>query len=89
MKRTTNGQPDDCHHELIKDEMFSVEETQEQGAYTLINVRIDYQHRGIALEHMCLYDYVSTIYRRKSLASDRNYLDAIENGSKRTVRAVS
>ena len=86
--RTENDHPNSSDDDVTKDEMFCVEESKEHEGYALINIRMDYQHRGIALSHMCLYDYVSTIYRKKSDANDRSYFDAIENDGKISVRLV-
>ena len=70
-----------------QEEMFSLEKSKEQEEYTLVNVRIDYEHRGNQLEHMSLYEYVSSIYRKKIDASDRCYLDKSENVTTQTVGA--
>ena len=40
----------------------------------LVTTRIDYQYRSDILNDMCLYDFVSTIYKKKMNASDVKYL---------------
>ena len=40
----------------------------------LVNTRIDYQYRSDILNDMCLYDFVSSIYKKKMNASDVKYL---------------
>jgi hypothetical protein len=86
MMETTTDNPDGCSDNPTREEMFSVQESKEHEGYTLTNIRLDYQHRGVALRHLCLYDYVSNIYRRKCTASDRSYFDQIENGTEVSVR---
>ena len=40
----------------------------------LVNTRIDYQYRSNILNDICLYDFVSTIYKKKMNVSDVKYL---------------
>ena len=64
---------------LQAEEIFSVEKCNEQQVYTLVNARVDYQYRGRELEHLCLYEYVSSIYRKKMDATDKCYFDKHES----------
>ena len=44
--------------------------------YVYVNTRVDYQHRSVSLDDMCLYDYIS-FYRKKPIdARDRKQLKA-------------
>lgn len=40
----------------------------------LVNTRIDYQYRSDRLNDICLYDFVSTFYKKKMNKSDMKYL---------------
>ena len=56
------------------DEHFQIQSTEYDENYVLVNTRIDYQCRSDILNDMCLYDFVSTIYKKKMNASDVKYL---------------
>jgi len=62
------------NNENNDEEHFQVQSTNYNENYVLVNTRIDYQYRSDILNGMCLYDFVSTIYKKKMNAADVKYL---------------
>ena len=58
------------------EENFQIQSTDYDKNYVLVNTRIDYQYRSDSLNGMCLYNFVSTVYKKKMNASDLKYLSA-------------
>ena len=56
------------------EENFELQATDSDKNYVLVNTRIDYQYRSNILNNMCLYDFVSTVYKKKMNATDLRYL---------------
>ncbi len=56
------------------EEHFQIQSTENDKKYVLVNTRIDYQYRSDNLNDMCLYDFVSTLYKKKMNATDVKYL---------------
>ena len=61
---------DMCHNETINDENseeehFQVQSTEDKNNFMLVNTRINYQYRSDNLNNTCLYDLVSTFYKKK------------------------
>lgn len=59
-----------CVDGTEKVEMFSIEKSDDPDELAIVNSRIDYQHRGNDLVHLCLYDYISLMYKRKRSANE-------------------
>ena len=55
-------------------EQFQVQPTGYDTNYALVNTRIDYQYRSDMLNDMCLYDFVSTLYKKQMTEADLRYL---------------
>ena len=64
---TANNENNDQEH-------FQVQSTGYDRNYVLVNTRIDYQYRSDILDDMCLYDFVSTLYKKKMTEADLRYL---------------
>jgi hypothetical protein len=56
------------------EEHFQIQSTENDKKYVLVNTRIDYQYRSDNLNNMCLYDFVSMLYKKKMNATDVKYL---------------
>ncbi|CAF4499574.1 unnamed protein product [Rotaria sp. Silwood2] len=56
------------------EEHFQIQSTENDKKYVLINTRTDYQYRSDILNDMCLYDFVSALYKKKANAADLKYL---------------
>ena len=56
------------------EENFQIQTTDNGEKYVLVNTRIDYQYRCANLNQMCLYDFVSKLYKKKMNAADVKYL---------------
>src|ERR1044071_8805848 len=69
------------------EEHFQIQSAENEKKYVLVNTRIDYQYRSDNLNNMCLYDFVSILYKKKMNATDVKYLSktavSIEEGNKR------
>ena len=61
---TVDDEPID--NESINEEDFQIQLTENDKRYVLVNTRIDYQHRSGKLNKMCLYDFVSIVYKKKN-----------------------
>ncbi len=58
------------------EEQFLLQPAETNTKYVYVNTRVDYQHRSVSLDNMCLYDYIS-VYRKKPIdAKDRKQLKA-------------
>ena len=55
-------------------ENFQIQSIENEKKYVLVNTRIDYQYRPNVLNNICLYDFVSTLYKRKINATDSKYI---------------
>ncbi len=47
------------------EENFQIQTTENDKKYVLVNTRIDYQYRSDNLNNMCLYNFVSRLYKKK------------------------
>ena len=56
------------------EEHFQVQPTEDKSNFILVNTRIDYQYRSDKLNNTCLYDFVSTFYKKKINETDLRYL---------------
>ena len=57
-----------------EDEQFQVQLSESDKKYVLVNTRMDYQYRSDLLENLCLYDFVSKLYKKKMNSTDLKYL---------------
>jgi len=60
--------------ETNEEEHFQVQSSGDNDKFVLVNTRIDYQYRSNILNKICLYDFVSTLYKKKMNESDMKYL---------------
>lgn len=60
--------------DLEKFEMFVVDKSDIPNEGVIVNNRIDYQHRGNELAHLCLYDYISLIYKQMRSSRDTDII---------------
>ncbi len=56
------------------EENFQIQTTENDKKYVLVNTRIDYQYRGGDLNNVCLYNFVSKLYKKKMNAADLKHL---------------
>ena len=49
-----------------EEENFQIQSTEDKNNFILVNTRIDYQRRSDVLNTTCLYDSVSTFYKKKN-----------------------
>ena len=56
------------------EEQFRIQPSETKNSYVLVNTRIDYQYRSDILDKLCLYDFVSTLYKKEIKAADKKYL---------------
>ncbi|CAF3820406.1 unnamed protein product [Rotaria sp. Silwood1] len=56
------------------EEQFQIQTAEDNKKYVLVNTRIDYQYRSTILNNICLYDFVSTLYKKKMNTTDLKYL---------------
>ena len=56
------------------EEQFQIQSAENDKSYVLVNTRIDYQYRSDILKNMCLYDFVSILYKKKMNTTDLKYL---------------
>ncbi|CAF4316080.1 unnamed protein product, partial [Rotaria magnacalcarata] len=56
------------------EEHFQIQSAESDKKYVLVNTRVDYQYRSEILKDICLYDFVSTLYKKKMTATDLKYL---------------
>lgn len=61
-------------NEIEKTEMFTIEKCDDPSELAMVNSRIDYQHRGSDLAYLCLYDYISLIYKRRRNAREMDVI---------------
>lgn len=47
------------------EEQFQLDKSDNGTMFTLSNQRIDYECRSMNLENMCLYDYISSLRKKK------------------------
>lgn len=59
------------------EELFQVQSGENDKKFVLVNTRIDYQYRSANLNNMCVYDFVSTLYKKKMNTTDAKYLSNI------------
>ena len=57
-----------------EEENFQIQSTEDKNNFILVNTRIDYQYRSDNLNNTCLYDFVSTFYKKKINETDLKYL---------------
>ena len=65
---TVDDEPID--NESTNEEDFQIQLTENDKGYVLVNTRIDYQYRSDKLNKMCLYDFVSILYKKNMNTSD-------------------
>ena len=65
-----------------EEEHFQIQSTENDKKYVLVNTRIDYQYRSDNLNNMCLYDFVSTLYKKKMNTTDFKYLSEVVASTK-------
>ena len=84
---------EDIDKENHDEEQFHIQPTENDKNYILVNTRIDYQYRSNILDKLCLYDFVSVLYKRKMTAADKKYLseatEIAEDRSNRRGRPLS
>ncbi|CAF1490850.1 unnamed protein product, partial [Rotaria sordida] len=56
------------------EEQFRIQSSENDKKLMLVHTRIDYQYRSDILINICLYEFVSTLYKKKMNASDMKYL---------------
>jgi len=56
------------------EENFQIQTADNDKKYVLVNTRIDYQYRCNNLNKMCLYNFVSKLYKKKMNAADLKHL---------------
>ena len=76
------------------EEQFNIQLSETEDRYILINTRIDYQYRSDVLDKLCLYDFISMLYKKKMNAGDKKHLSQTveptgEETSNRRGRPVS
>ena len=65
-----DGIIDDENHD---EELFQIQSGENDNKFVLVNTRIDYQYRSANLNNMCVYDFVSTLYKKiNAVTSDLN-----------------
>ena len=69
-----DGIIDDENHD---EELFQIQSSENDTKFVLVNTRIDYQYRSANLNNMCVYDFVSTLYKKKMNATDVKHLSNI------------
>ena len=62
------------NNEKNDEEHFQIQSAENDNSYVLVNTRIDYQYRSDTLKNMCLYDFVSILYKKKMNTTDLKYL---------------
>ena len=62
------------NNEKNDEEDFQIQSAENDNSYVLVNTRIDYQYRSDTLKNMCLYDFVSVLYKKKMNTTDLKYL---------------
>ena len=62
------------NNEKNDEEDFQIQSAENDNSYVLVNTRIDYQYRSDTLKNMCLYDFVSILYKKKMNTTDLKYL---------------
>ena len=69
-----DGIIDDENHD---EELFQIQSGENDKKFVLVNTRIDYQYRSANLNNTCVYDFVSTLYKKKMNTTDVKYLSNI------------
>ncbi|CAF3882860.1 unnamed protein product [Adineta steineri] len=72
-----------CDDEAIDDqnndeEQFQIQISENDEKHVLVNTRINYQYRSETLNNICLYDFVSILYKKKMNTADLKYLSNIK-----------
>ena len=62
------------------EEQFLIEHSSDPQKLVLVNLRVDYQYRSVALESICLYEFVSHFYRKLFNDKDREIVDRSSQG---------
>ncbi|CAF1033917.1 unnamed protein product [Rotaria sordida] len=65
------------------EEHFQVQPAGDKNNFILVNTRVDYQYRSNNLNNTCLYDFVSTFYKKKINETDIKYLSKSYTTEKR------
>ena len=63
------------------EEQFLIEHSSDPQKLVLVNLRVDYQYRSVALESICLYEFVSHFYRKSFNDRDREIVDRSSQGA--------
>lgn len=58
------------------EEQFLIQPNETKTKYVYVNTRVDYQFRSIALDDICLYDYIRLFRKKPMDANDRKYLNS-------------
>ena len=77
-----------ANHENSDEEQFQIQTGESDNNYVLVNTRIDYQHRSDIFNGICLYDFVSILYRKKMNATYLKYLPRVAAPSDETVHRI-
>ena len=72
---------DDMYDEVIDtddsendEENFQIQLADDSKKYVLVNTRVDYQYRLDNLNSVCLYDFISILYKKKMNNTDQKHL---------------
>ncbi|CAF3847081.1 unnamed protein product, partial [Rotaria sp. Silwood1] len=57
-----------------EEETFQIQSSENDKKFVLVNTRIDYQYRSETLNNIYLYEFVSTLYKKKMNATDMKHL---------------
>ena len=57
------------------EEQFLIERSSDPQKLVLVNLQVDYQYRSVALESICLYEFVSHFYRKSFNDKGREIVD--------------
>ncbi|CAF4521081.1 unnamed protein product [Rotaria sp. Silwood2] len=71
------------NEENSDEEHFQVQPAEDKNNFILVNTRVDYQYRSNNLNNTCLYDFVSTFYKKKINETDIKYLSKSSTTEKR------
>ena len=61
-------------------EQFLIERSSDPQKLVLVNLRVDYQYQSVALESICLYEFVSHFYHKSFNDKDREIVDRSSQG---------
>lgn len=70
-------------------EIFEIQKCDEPNEFAIVNTRIDYQCRGDDLAHLNLYEYVSSIYKKRINSKEMNDILNIDRQKRVSVHLTS